>query len=409
MSESYDIVIVGGGLAGASLAGALAPSGLRIAVVEAVPLKSERQPSYDDRIIALAYGSKQIFSGIGVWPEIAARDATAIEKIHVSDRGHAGMARLTREQAGTEALGYVVPTRVLGEALYAFLAPQAAVTLLCPAAVTALDLKGGDAAVVTVERDGTTHALDARLVVIADGGRSRVRELAGIEETSRAYGQTAILTTVTPELPHRNTAYERFTTTGPLAFLPTRENRFAVVWTALEPDVDGLMALPDDAFLARLQQRFGYRAGALSRLGKRNAYPLRLIEVHKPVRPRVAAIGNAAHAVHPIAGQGFNLGLRDVATLAEVVYDAHRQGADIGAASVLADYARWRRRDTRATTWFTDSLVRVFSNTFPPGVALRGLGLLAVDNLPFAKRRLLRQTMGLSGTLPRLSRGLALQ
>ena len=404
--ENYDVVIAGGGLAGASLACALAPAGLRIAVVEAVPLKAESQPSYDDRIIALAYGSQQILSGMGIWPEIAARDATAIEKIHVSDRGHSGIARLTREHAGTAALGYVVPTRVLGEVLYEFLSTREQVTMLCPAEVTALAT--GQTAAVTVNIDGAETILGARLIVIADGGRSKIRDMAGIRAEIRDYRQTAILSTVTPELPHRNTAYERFTRTGPLAFLPTRENRFALVWTARGAEVDELMALADPAFLQKLQRRFGYRAGVLSRLGRRNAYPLQLVKISDPVGPRVVAIGNAAHAIHPIAGQGFNLGLRDVATLAEVVHDAHRSGHDIGEYSLLAGYASWRQRDTRATTVFTDSLVRVFSNEFLPAVAMRSLGLLAVDNLPFVKRALMQQAMGLTGKTPRLSRGLGL-
>ncbi len=405
--QNYDVVIAGGGLAGASLACALAPAGLRIAVVEAVPLKSESQPSYDDRIIALAYGSQRILAGLGVWPEIAARDATPIERIHVSDRGHFGIARLTREQAGTEALGYVVPTRVLGEALYAFLAARTQVTMLCPAQVSALKT-GGRAAGVTVRSDAGETRLNARLVVIADGGRSQLRELAGIRAQVRDYHQTAILSTVTPELPHRNTAYERFTETGPLAFLPTRKNRFALVWTARRDEVDALMALSDQEFLDRLQARFGYRAGRLSRLGRRNAYPLQLVRISDPVAPRVVAVGNAAHAIHPIAGQGFNLGLRDVAALAEVIHDAHRAGLDIGGDALLTGYAQWRRRDTRATIAFTDGLVRVFSNDFAPAVVMRGLGLLAVDNLPFVKRLLMRQAMGLTGKTPRLSRGLGL-
>ncbi|MDH3640207.1 MAG: FAD-dependent monooxygenase, partial [Gammaproteobacteria bacterium] len=267
---------------------------------------------------------------------------------------------------------------------------------------------GQTVATVTVNLSGAEQRLHARLVVVADGGRSKVREMAGINAEIRDYRQTAILSTVTPELPHRNTAYERFTATGPLAFLPTRENRFALVWTAWSSEVDALMSLPDQAFLDRLQQRFGYRVGILSRLGKRNAYPLQLVKINDPICPRVVMIGNAAHAIHPIAGQGFNLGLRDVATLAEVVHDAQRSGQDIGEYALLAEYARWRKRDTRATTAFTDGLVRVFSNEFPPTVALRSLGLLAVDNLPFVKRVLMQRTMGLTGKTPRLSRGLEL-
>ena len=217
-----------------------------------------------------------------------------------------------------------------------------------------------------------------------------------------------MVTTVTPELPHSAIAYERFTASGPLAFLPMSENRCAVVWTLPSDNVETLLALDDTQFLAALQERFGTRLGRLLKLGKRAAYPLALTKVREHIRPRLVLIGNAAHTVHPVAGQGFNLGLRDVAVLAQVLNEAQRAGRDIGELTVLADYVAWRQRDNLAISTFTDGLVRIFSNDVAPVSFLRNLGLVAVDLFPPAKRALLRLSMGLSGRLPRLARGLPL-
>jgi 2-octaprenyl-6-methoxyphenol hydroxylase len=217
-----------------------------------------------------------------------------------------------------------------------------------------------------------------------------------------------VVTTVTVGRPHANTAYERFTDTGPLALLPMSSNRMAVVWSTNAGNVDTLLGLSDEEYLARLQERFGDRLGMLSRPGKRRAYPLMLTRVQEHVRPRLALIGNAAHTVHPVAGQGFNLGLRDVAALSEVIMQARRDGRDIGDAAVLRRYADWRKRDNQVISSFTNGLIRIFSNDFPPLAVARNLGLIAVDLLPPLKRRLLRITSGLAGKLPRLARGLDL-
>ncbi len=404
--EHFDIAIVGGGLVGASLTCALASTPLRVALIEAVPFKSDAQPSYTERMLALSHGTTRILSAIDVWPEVTARDATAIKSIHISDRGHSGFTRLSHADAGVDALGYIVPARVLGQALMARVSGTDA-EVICPGEVAAIDCDEDHTRLAVKTEDGEIN-ITSKLTVLADGGRSRAREWLGIEAVSRDYRQTAILTTVTPEQNHEHQAYERFTSTGPLAMLPTSNNRYAVVWTTTSKLAPELMALSDNEFLAKLQARFGYRAGKLGELGERTAYPLSLVRVPHPVARRAVVIGNAAHTIHPVSGQGFNLGLRDVAVLAEVLNDAVGNDDDIGSDSTLGRYADWRRDDTRATITFTDGLIKLFCNESLPLAALRGVGMIAVDIFPSLKRSLLRRTMGLAGRVPQLGRGVPL-
>lgn len=406
MKTDFDILIIGGGLVGASLAGALRGSSLRLGVIEAVPLAASTQPSYDDRTLALAWGSKKIFEGMDVWNEVAP-EATPIERIHISDRGHFGVTRLAAAEAGLPALGYVVPNRALGAALLKTLQASKNIEWMCPAQMQDIKLNP-DAASVTVRHDDANRTLTARLIVAADGAHSAVRAALGIEAERTEYRQSAIVTTVTTSEPHGNTAYERFTDTGPLALLPLRKNECAVVWSAKEAEVQTILGWSDAEFLARLQDRFGDRLGTITRPGKRAAYPLALTRVPEQVRKRLALIGNAAHTVHPVAGQGFNLGLRDVASIAEILADAVHTGEDIGQLAVLRRYADWRQRDNQVTAGFTNGLIRVFSNNAFPLTLLRNAGLLAVDLMPGVKRGFVRVTSGLSGRLPRLARGLPL-
>jgi 2-octaprenyl-6-methoxyphenol hydroxylase len=406
VNTDFDLIIVGGGMAGASLALALARQPLRIALVEAVPYRTETQPSYDDRAIALSEGSHRIFAAMGVWQAIAPR-ATPIERIHVSDQGHLGVTRLDCREEQVPALGYVVTGRALGHALVSASAELSNLTLVSPASL--VDLQLGEAlATATIERDGQRETLRAPLLVAADGGDSSVRRLLGIQASERDYRQTAIITNLTPERPHRNLAYERFTPHGPLALLPLDAERCSLVWTRAPEDAERLLALDDASFLAELQDNFGLRLGRFTRVGQRAAYPLRLLQAQEQVRPRLALIGNAAHTLHPIAGQGFNLGLRDVAALAQVLGEAHTAGHDLGSLAVLERYAQWRARDHRQVIGFTNTLVQTFSNRFPPLALARNLGLLALDVLPPLKHRLARHAMGLAGKLPRLGRGLPL-
>lgn len=447
-SNDYDILIIGGGLVGASLACALGNQpGLRIGLIEAAPwaaaapsmpvtasaacmaalqlpataalvhpgtAQDEGCPeppasipsSYDDRSIALAYGTRRIFEGMGLWPLLA--DSTSpIKKIHVSDRGHAGVTRLDCADEGVDAMGYVVVSRVLGQMLARALRNVPNVDLICPALLTGIAINSSGAQIV-IDQAGTQRTLTAQLVVAADGGKSSVRERLGIASTTWDYHQTAIITNITPQYHHNQTAYERFTENGPLAMLPMNDSRCAVVWTVASGQAANIMRMDDDEFRHGLQTAFGYRLGKLQKVGMRHAYPLALTAAREHVRPHLAIIGNAAHTLHPIAGQGFNLGLRDVAALAQIVVDARRTGRGIGSMDVLADYADWRRHDQRRAIAFTDSLIRIFTNPLAPFVVGRNLGLVAVDLLPPLKHILARQTMGLVGKLPRLARGLGL-
>lgn len=407
MAHHYDVIVVGGGLVGASLACALADTRLRIAVVEAVPYAATAQPSFDDRSVALAFASRLILTALGVWPRIAHDELSPINAIHISDRGRPGSTHLRARDAGTDALGYVVPARALGAALVAQMQSACNIEVLAPARLTALRIER-DAAVATIAQGAGERPLRARLVIAADGARSQVRTLLGIEARTHDYGQVAIVSNAVPGLPHNGVAYERFTASGPLAVLPHTQGRCAIVWSVAPARAQTLLALDDAGFLTALQAEFGARLGRFGALGARHSYPLSLTQVAQTVHARVALIGNAAHTLHPVAGQGFNLGLRDVITLAELVRDALAADADIGATELLARYRAWRARDTRAMTAFTDGLVRLFSNDRLPLVATRNAALLAIDLLPPAKRALLRRTMGLAGELPRALRGLPL-
>lgn len=391
---------------GASLACALSGRGLRIAQIEAVELETRSEAGYDDRVIALAYGTRRIFDGLQLWDALAA-DATPIHRIHVSDRGHFGMVHMDRAEEGLPALGYVVPARAIGRVLAEAAAGIEELDSYCPATVTTVR-RTATAVEVDMSQQGLMTTLSGRLVVAADGADSPVREQFGIGTTERDYGQTAIVTNVTPQLAHNNIAYERFTASGPLALLPMSEQRCAVVWTVASSQAEAVMALDDSDFIDALQSRFGYRLGRLERVGRRQTWPLRLVQAKETVRERLALVGNAVHTLHPIAGQGFNLGARDVAVLAEVLVDAIGAGEDHGSLPVLECYARWRARDHRNVTVFTDGLARLFTLPLPALGVARSAGMLAFDMVPPAKRLLTRMTMGRSGRMPRLARGLKL-
>jgi 2-octaprenyl-6-methoxyphenol hydroxylase len=404
--HSYDILIVGGGLVGASLVRALQGRGLRIAVLEAVQFETRTEAGYDDRAIALAHGTQVIFDSLDLWGDLE-HDATPIHRIHVSDRGHCGFTRMDREEEGLSALGYVVPARVLGQVLGDVARSAEGVDLYCPATLADLNLEA-ESATATLVRDDETLMLTARLVVAADGAGSAVRDRLGIAVTERDYGQTAVIANITPQLPHHNVAYERFTDTGPMALLPMSAGRCAVVWTVDSRETGEVMGLSDGEFLCRLQERFGYRLGRLERVGRRQAYPLRLVKAKESVRHRLALVGNAAHTLHPIAGQGFNLGMRDIAVLAEVLVDSMVEGHDPGELSVLSRYEAWRHADHRRVTAFTDGMARLFTLPLPGLGMARAAGMLMLDLLPPAERLLTRLTMGRSGRIPRLARGLPL-
>ncbi len=401
----YDLVIVGGGMVGASLVHALTGHGLRIAMIEATPFNSDASPSFDDRAIALSYGSANILASLGLWPQLEPI-VESIKKIHVSEQGQFGFARLDQAEEKVDALGYVISARAFGEVLLAPLSSFDDVTLFCPATLLSFEVEDG---LVTVHLDdGHQQTLTTRLLVAADGGHSRVRDQLGIKTSEHFYHQHAIVANVQTAKPHDNVAFERFTTAGPVALLPMRDNRSALVYTVNSDDVEANLALNDAEFLQALQQRFGYRLGRFTRIGQRHAYELIFREVSEHIRPRVALIGNAAHTIHPIAGQGFNLGIRDVAVLAEVMLEQAKQGRDFGLKENLAEYANWREKDHREVLAATDNLVRLFTNPLATVKLGRNLGILGIGLFKPARHWLSRHAMGLAGRQPRLARGLSL-
>ncbi len=404
MSE-VDLAIVGGGLVGASLAIALRPTGLRVALVEGVAPDASLQPSFDDRTTALGNGTRRTFEALGLWQAIAPH-AAPIRAIHVSDAGRFGFARLEAGAEGIEAFGYVVTNRALGAVLRAALADLPALDLRMPARVERVEI---GAERVELHLAGAADPLRARLVVAADGAHSLVRQSAGLPAAVEDYGQVAIVAHVAAARRSDGTAYERFTPTGPLAVLPLHDGHFGIVWTLEPADAERVMALPDADYLAELQQCFGWRVGRLLRVGRRNAYPLRLTRAGQVAGARSVLVGNAAQALHPVAGQGFNLGLRDVATLAELLAErAGKPDFDAGAPELLAAFAARRTADRDGVTRFTDGLVKLFGDGRPGVGAARDLGLLLFDLSPTAKAALSRLSWGFAGRTPRLARGLAL-
>ncbi len=392
-------------MVGLSLAAALADLPLDVVVIEPVAPDAGNQPSFDARTTALSGGSRRVLEGVGAWQAVAAH-ATPIRRIHVSERGTFGFARLSAEEQGVAALGYTIENRLLGRALRERCAAIPRLTL-CHAAVREL-LTGEDALCIVTDQG---QEIAARLVVAADGAQSQVRSAIGIDATVSEYGQHALIAHLDTERFHDYTAYERFTPGGLIAMLPIAEGRSAVVWTLAPEAAARALALPDAAFIDELQQAFGLRLGRFTRVGRRQSYPLALTRSVRQSAPRAVVIGNAAQGLHPVAGQGFNLGLRDVATLAEVLADAiaeHGPAVDPGSGQVLERYTRWRQPDRQAVIRFTDSLVRGFGNQFAPVRAARATGLLLFDLLGPVKREFARQTMGLAGRLPRLVRGLPL-
>jgi len=412
----FDVIIVGGGLVGASLACALVSAkldtALKIAVIESFEFDDKKHPSFDSRTVALSYSSKEIFNSLGLWKVIENLGACAIKDIHISDRGHLGVSHLRAAEQDADALGYVVENQYLGMVLHQRIKETNNITLFCPTTLKSFEIKADYAEVEIIQND-TAKKITAKLLVAADGGQSFIREQAEVKTRQLDYNQTAIITNVACDQPHQNIAYERFTDSGPLALLPlndgeNEQNRYSLVWTLKDNQVEHYLTLDDEAFLVALQNRFGIRAGKFIKTGVRVSYPLAYMRTKESVRPRIAIIGNAAHTLHPVAGQGFNLGLRDVASLAQIIVDAAREKNDMGELYILKMYESWRQRDLVQTTLSTDSLVRLFTTTFPPVVVARNMALLAFDMFPGLKKHIGRQAMGFVGKVTRLARGLPL-
>ena len=401
-NKHYDIVIAGGGMIGTSLALALEPLGLKVAVVEAIPRKAAAQPSFDDRSTALSRSTQRMFEAMGLWPRIVAA-STPIRAVHVSDQGRFGFSHIEAEEQGVEALGYVVINRVLGGVLQDALDSLESVDVFCPARIVDVELALDKAAAEVELVDGKRQTLTCDLLVASDGANSVVREMMGITAQKSHYGQCAVIGNLLPEKDINNVAYERFTEQGPLAILPVADGRAGFVWTVSEDDADRVMALDDEAFLAELQEQFGYRLGAFSKVGKRASYPLILSKALRLTATRSVLIGNSAHGLHPVSAQGFNLGMRDVAAIVDCIAES------TDPAVMLKQYASWRRSDQKKLVRFTDGLVKLFGSESRPLRALRNIGMLGFDLVPGVRSVFAKHTMGLAGRLPRLSRGVPIK
>ena len=408
-SFDYDVVIAGGGMIGTSLALALSPLGLRVAVVEAVARSAASQPSFDDRSTALSRSTQRMFEAMGLWGRIRSA-STPIRQIHVSEKGRFGFSHIDADEQKLAALGYVVINRVLGEVLQEALVGDASIDVICPAKIAATSPGIHVATASILHEGGESQQISCRLIVAADGSNSSVRNMMGITAAQSHYGQRAVIGNLLPEKPLENIAYERFTDRGPLALLPVADERAAFVWNVDEKDAARIMDLDDDVFISELQEAFGYRLGRFSRVGKRAAYPLILSKALRLTATRSVLVGNAAHGLHPVAAQGFNLGMRDVAALCDCIADACAEaGADIGGQELLARFASWRKADQTKLVRFTDGLVQLFASRKRPVRILRNAGMLAFDFVPGVRSEFARHTMGLAGRLPRLSRGVPLR
>lgn len=392
--QDYDLLIIGGGLAGNCLGLALKDTGLKIAIVEANTREQLAASPAGDRALALAAGTVQVLESLSIWSGISNK-ATAIKHIHISDRGHFGKVRLSAQKEQVEALGYVIAARDI-ETHVADLVQQANIEMLCPARVAGL-MSGDNEVNVSLKCGNESLSVSARLLVGADGGQSSVRKLLDIGQQVTEYGQTALVSTVKSALPNKNTAFERFTSSGPLALLPVDQYHCSVVWTRTNDDAEALMLGSEADFLAELQACFGYKLGELTLTAPRRAFPLSLIRAQAMVKGRAVIIGNAVHQLHPVAGQGFNLGLRDVVHLAQMLIKQHDAGKDIGAADFLRDYAAIRQKDHDQVIGFTDTVVKIFSNDWLALAAARNLGLALLDHIPAAKTLLSKHAMGLAG------------
>jgi 2-octaprenyl-6-methoxyphenol hydroxylase len=390
--DDTDVLIIGGGLVGASLAIALDGSGLRVTLVEATAPKVDAQPSYDERNLALAQASVNALQKLDVWSSLAAR-AVPIRKIHVSRQGEFGAIRLDAKQHDLDFFGAVIPARELGNALLARLAACRHLVRHAPASLTAITHEN-DAVVATID----DRAIRARLIVGADGTESFVRSASGIDVDRVDYRQTAFVTTLTTERPI-DSAYERFTASGPLALLPLGERKAGVVLTVPTDEAVHVAQIDDAAFIELIHSRFGWKLGRFSRPGRRVPYSLKRLQAQRLTAARTVLVGNAAQTLHPIAAQGFNLGLRDALTLVDVLRDA----ADPGDSGSLDDYAARRRADRDGTTAMSDGLARFTTSEFPPLKLLRSIGMLALDRVGPAQRALIDRGMGFRGDVPALA------
>ena len=399
-SRDADVIIAGAGLVGLTLACALAKGGLKVVVIDPVAPRQALDGGFDGRCSAIAFASVRMLQALGLWPALEA-EAEAIREIRVSDRDSPFFLHFDHHDLGDAPLGQMVENRHLRAALYTAVAGEPRVDLRAPARI--IDIARSRASVAVTLDDGTR--VSAPLIVAADGRASALRAAARIRTLAWSYPQVGIVTTVAHERPHRGIAQERFLPAGPFAILPLNGNRSSLVWTERADIAGYVMELDARAFDEELAERFTDYLGTVRSVGPRWSYPLSLHQAERYVERRLALVGDAAHGIHPIAGQGLNLGLRDVAALAEVIVEDHRLGLDFGQATTLRRYERWRRVDAVVLAAVTDGLNRLFSNDIAPVALVRDLGLAMVNRLSPAKRLFMNHARGTLGRLPRLLTG----
>ncbi len=406
MSHDYDVVIVGAGMVGASLACALASSGLRIAIIESITLTNDQQPSYDDRGITLSPSSKRILEHINVWQQVQS-SATPIKRIHVSEQGRFGFAHLDAAESGYAELGNVVVARSLGHALHQQMSTFEKVKLICPAELKHFH-RTDSGITLEISCSDNTETISAGLLVGADGSHSLVRRLAGINTKEKDFKQTAIVANVTTQKPNNATAYERFTTHGPVALLPIDKNRSVLVFTVNKENTERYLNMSDEQYIEAVEAEFGRRLGKIEQVGQRRSYPIVFIEAIEQYQEQLILLGNSAHTIHPNAAQGFNLGLRDVAGLAECIFAGIEKGLAINDIRILEDYIKLRQTDQQHVMQFTNRLANSFYNELPLLSSARNMAMLLLDAIPDLKMSFVERTMGLAGLQPRLVRGQSL-
>ena len=400
-----DIAIIGGGLNGPALALALAQNGLNVTVIDALPAPTRKTPCFDGRSYALALASMRLLRGIGIWDTVKDHTQPMLE-IKVTD-GRAGegpspwMLHFDHLEIEEGPMGYMLEDRYLRQAFLAAMEAEKRITQLSGETVVSQAVTTGGVALTLASDD----VVQATLAIGADGRKSGTAERAGIKRTGWGYGQTGVVCAVAHEKPNNGIAHQFFMPSGPLAILPLTDNRCSIVWSETDARAAELMAMDDDAFLDALRPAFGSFLGEISLAGKRFSYPLNLTLANRFIAPRIALIGDAAHGVHPIAGQGLNAGLRDVAALVDVLAEARQRGEDIGSPAVLARYEQWRRFDIATLAAATDTFNKLFSNDNPLLRAVRDIGMGAINAAPGLRRRFIREAAGLTGDLPSLMRG----
>lgn len=397
--SKFDVLVVGGGLNGLPFAIAVASAGLEVVVLEREAPGNLIDEGFDGRVSAIAHASRNMFRSTGVWDHVKAMEPML--DIRITDGPSKCFLHYDHRQLGDEPFGHMVENRHLRKALYARTEEIDTLTLLAPAEYKTIE-RNSDGVSAKLQ-DG--REISASLLVAADGRLSPLRQMAGIKTVGWTYDQAGMVCTVEHELPHHGVAQERFLKPGPFAILPMTGNRSSLVWTEQTDRAKLIMALPDEKFEQEMEKRFGDYLGKLQVAGPRWSYPLALHQSERYVDQRMALIGDAAHGMHPIAGQGLNLGLRDVAALAEVVIDAARLGQDFGGQTALEDYQRWRRFDSVALLAITDGLNRLFTNDIPPVRVARDIGLAAVNKMPRLKGFFMEHARGTVGKLPRLLQG----